>query len=92
MHLLEIKNLTKSFNDKVVLQNINLTINKGKIIGLLGKNGAGKTTLIKIINDLLTPLNGEVLIDGFKVGETVTITYYDRSSNEVKTVDVILKK
>ena len=58
MNLLEIKDLNKSFDDKEVLKNINLTISKGKIIGLLGKNGAGKTTLIKLVNDLLTITRG----------------------------------
>lgn len=77
MQLLEIKNLTKSYDNKVVLQNINLNINSGKIIGLLGKNGAGKSTLIKLINDLLTPTNGEILIKGNKVGvETKKIISY----------------
>lgn len=68
MELLEIKNLSKSYGDKVVLKDINLSLSEGKIIGLLGKNGAGKTTLIKIINDLLTPSKGEVLICGKCVG------------------------
>ena len=68
MNLVEIKDLTKSFDNKVVLDNINLTITNGKIIGLLGKNGVGKTTLIKLINDLLTPTKGEILINGNKVG------------------------
>lgn len=54
----------QKFDDKQVLNNINLSIPKGKIIGLLGKNGMGKTTLIKLINDLLTPTSGEVLING----------------------------
>ena len=53
---------------KIALQNVNLTIPRGKIIGLLGKNGSGKTTLIKLINDLLTPNCGEVLINGEKPG------------------------
>ena len=53
MELLECKDLCKSFDKKVILDNINLKIPRGKIIGLLGKNGAGKTTLIKLINDLL---------------------------------------
>ncbi len=64
MTLIECKNLCKKFDDKLVLNNINLKINKGKIIGLLGKNGQGKTTLIKLINDLLTPTSGNVLING----------------------------
>ncbi len=68
MKLLEINNLSKSYDDKVVLKDINLSVTNGKIIGLLGKNGAGKTTLIKLINDLLTPTTGEILINGKKVG------------------------
>lgn len=68
MNLLETKKLSKSFDNKDVLKDINLKITKGKIIGLLGKNGAGKTTLIKLINDLLTPTSGEVLVKGKKVG------------------------
>lgn len=55
-------------NGKIALQNVNLKIPRGKIIGLLGKNGSGKTTLIKLINDLLTPNCGEVLINGEKPG------------------------
>jgi ABC-2 type transport system ATP-binding protein len=68
MELVECKNLCKEFDNKLILNDINLTIPKGKIIGLLGKNGMGKTTLIKLINDLLTPTSGEVLINGEKPG------------------------
>ena len=68
MELLEINNLTKVFDNKEVLKDINLNISSGKIVGLLGKNGAGKTTLIKLINDLLTPTSGEILVKGNKVG------------------------
>ena len=68
MDLVEIKNLTKSYDKKTALKDVNLTIGSGKIIGLLGKNGAGKTTLIKLINDLLTPTEGEILVKGNKVG------------------------
>lgn len=64
MKLLECKNLCKSFDDKEVLKNINLTVERGKIVGLLGKNGQGKTTILKLINGLLTPTSGEVLING----------------------------
>ncbi len=66
--LLELKNLSKSFGEKVVLDNVNLTIGGGKIVGLLGKNGSGKTTIFKLINDLLTATSGEVLVEGKKVG------------------------
>ena len=68
MELVECKKLCKSYDEKQVLKDVNLKIPKGKIIGLLGKNGTGKTTLIKLINDLLTPTSGEVLIKGKKPG------------------------
>ncbi len=94
MELLECKNLCKSYDDKQVLKDINLKIPKGKIIGLLGKNGTGKTTLIKLINDLLTPTSGEILINGKKPGieskEIISYlpekTYIDR---EMKVKDAI---
>ena len=68
MKLLEGKNVNKRFGRKEVLKNVNLTIPKGKIIGLLGPNGSGKTTLIKLINGLLEPNSGEILVKGEKVG------------------------
>ena len=68
MKLLEIKDLNKNFDNKKILKDINLSINEGKIIGLLGKNGAGKTTLIKLINDLLTPTSGKILVKGKEIG------------------------
>ena len=68
MDLVKFVNVNKQFGNKKILKDINLTIPKGKIIGLLGKNGTGKSTLIKLINDLLTPTSGEVLINGKTVG------------------------
>lgn len=68
MELLECKHLCKNFDDKEILKDINLKIPRGKIIGLLGKNGMGKTTLIKLMNDLLIPTSGEVLINEEKPG------------------------
>lgn len=64
MELLECRDLCKSFGSKKILNNINLSVPRGKIVGLLGKNGMGKSTLIKLVNDLLTPTSGEVLING----------------------------
>ena len=95
MELLEIKNLSKSYGKKKVLKDINLTIPRDRIIGLLGKNGTGKSTLIKLINDLLTPTSGEILINGKKVGvESKKIisylperTYLDKSM----TVDNVIE-
>ena len=68
MNILEIKNLNVTLGNKEILKDINLTIPKGKIVGLLGKNGAGKSTLIKSINDLLTPSSGSILVKGNKIG------------------------
>jgi len=68
MKLVECKHVYKNYGKKEVLKYINLTIPKGKIIGLLGKNGTGKTTLIKLINDLLVPTKGEILVNGNSVG------------------------
>jgi len=94
MELLECKSLCKSYGDKKILKDVNLKIPKGRIIGLLGKNGTGKTTLIKLINDLLTPSSGEILINGKRPGvESKKIiaylpekTYLDR---EMKVRDAI---
>lgn len=62
--VLECRNLTKKYGNKTALNGIDLQIEKGKIIGLLGPNGSGKTTLIKLANGLLTPTSGEILIGG----------------------------
>ncbi len=94
MELLECKNLSKSFDNKKILKDINLIIPRGKIVGLLGKNGQGKTTLIKLINDLLTPTSGEILIEGKHPGvESKRIisylperTYLDK---EMKVIDTL---
>ena len=68
MSLVEFKNVYKVFDKKTILKDVSFSIEKGKIIGLLGKNGMGKTTIIKLINDLLTPTSGEVLVNGKAVG------------------------
>ena len=66
--LLRCVNLTKRYNGLTALNGINLSVQSGKIIGLLGPNGSGKTTLIKLINGLLTPNEGDIYIDGYEPG------------------------
>ena len=66
--LLKCERLTKNYGGLVALNDIDLTVTSGKIIGLLGPNGSGKTTLIKIINGLLTPTQGKVYINGIEPG------------------------
>ncbi len=63
-NIIEIKDLTKKYGGTIAINNINLNIKKGKIIGILGPNGSGKTTLIKLLTGLLHPTNGEIKIDG----------------------------
>ncbi len=95
MNLLEVKNLTKTFDGKKILDDVNLVIPEGKIIGLLGKNGAGKSTLIKSINDLLTIDEGEILFKGKKIGvyskENISYlperTYLDKSMKVSEIID-----
>lgn len=92
--ILECKNLVKGYGKKEALKGINLTINRGRIVGLLGPNGSGKTTLIKLANGLLSPTSGEILIDGKKPGvETKKIVSYLPDTtylNEwMKTSDII---
>ena len=75
--IISVKSLTKKYGNFIALNNITLDFPKGKIIGLLGPNGSGKTTLIKVITSLLNKYNGEVLVDGKKIGiETKKIVSY----------------
>ena len=76
-HELTCKDLTKRFGNHTALDHLNLSLDSGKIIGLLGPNGSGKTTLLKLLNGLLTPSEGEVLIAGNHPGiETKRIVSY----------------
>ena len=66
--VLECTGVSKKYGKKEVLKNINLQLERGKIIGLLGPNGSGKTTLIKIINGLLTADEGDIKVSGEQIG------------------------
>ena len=66
--LLLCENVYKSFGGKRVLQGLNLQVSGGRIVGLLGPNGSGKTTLMKLINGLLVPNQGKILVNGFAPG------------------------
>lgn len=69
MNVIEIKNLTKKFGDKVVLNGINFDVAEGEVFGYLGPNGAGKTTTMRIILGLLNPTSGEALVMGRNLAE-----------------------
>ena len=72
MKAIEIKGLTKKYKDVVVVDNLNLTVNKGELVSILGVNGAGKTTTIKMLSGLLEPTSGDIY-------------FYDKNLNESKT-------
>ena len=65
--LITINNVTKKYGNTIALNDFTISIEKGKIVGLLGPNGSGKTTLIKILNGLLKDYSGEILIDDKKI-------------------------
>ncbi len=65
--MITIKNIRKSFGDLEVLKGVNLSVEKGEIVAIVGKSGAGKTTLLQIIGTLDTPDSGSVIIDGTDV-------------------------
>src|ERR1700684_1587648 len=64
MPLLELKSVAIGYGHHRVLQNVNLTLERGEIVTLLGANGAGKSTLAKAVSGLLRPLSGTILLDG----------------------------
>ena len=66
--IVQCRGLTKTYGGKLVLNQIYLNLERGRIIGLLGPNGSGKTTLIKLMNGLLRPTSGEILINGLEPG------------------------
>lgn len=92
--LIRVQGLSKSYGAKRALDQINLNIGRGKIVGLLGPNGSGKTTFIKLLNGLLRPNEGILLVNGYAPGvETKSIISYlpDRMyfADWMKTVDLM---
>ena len=82
MAILECTDLSKNYGQKAALKNVNLTIEPGQIVVLLGPNGSGKTTLIKLINGLLQPSSGTIRVNGIKPGmETKAIVSYLSDKN-----------
>lgn len=67
--IIEIENLTKKFGDVTALENVNLSIGRGKIYGIVGRNGSGKTVLFKLITGYLKPTAGRVIVSGKEIGK-----------------------
>ena len=66
--MIEIKNVSKTYNDNIkAIDNLNLKINDGEIVGFIGLNGAGKTTAIKMMTGILVPDTGTITINGYDI-------------------------
>ena len=63
-HLIELRNITKSFGNIYALGGVTLHVDPGEVVGLLGDNGAGKSTLIKILAGVIRPTSGDILVQG----------------------------
>lgn len=75
--MIELQNIKKSFNDKEVIKGINLSVDKGEVITLIGRSGSGKTTLLRMMNALEIPTEGTVVVNG----ETYTA---DNKNSQIK--------
>ena len=64
--MLEVKNIKKEFNQKLVVNDVSFSVNSGEILGLLGKNGAGKSTIFRLILNIIDPEEGQILLNGKK--------------------------
>ena len=76
--VIEAKNVSKAYGDKLLYDNLNFNLPRGGIVGVIGPNGAGKTTLFKMMMGLEEPTSGD-----FKVGETVQVAYVDQSHKDL---------
>lgn len=95
--MIEIKKLTKKYNDKKALDDVSIVFEEGKIYGLLGNNGAGKTTLLRIITNRVFLTNGEVLINGISAIENeeaqsqiFCVTEKDKYPNDLRVKDLFV--
>ena len=73
MQVIEIRNVSKHYGKKQILNKISFSLNQGEVLGILGPNGAGKTTLLKIICGLVKPSDGQVILNGLTPNQIATI-------------------
>ena len=90
MPILECRELSKRFGRTQALDSVNLCIEPGRVIGLLGPNGSGKTTLIKLANGLLTPTGGEILVAGKEPGKETHQDFY-RDFDRDRAMEMLLR-
>ena len=96
--MIEIRNLTKTFDKFVAVDHLNLTIGTGEFFGLLGPNGAGKTTTISMMSTVLLPTEGEILIDGNLLNRTaskekrkLSVITQEYSMRQDMTIDEVME-
>jgi sulfate-transporting ATPase len=82
--VIEISGAGKSFDDRVIFENLNLSIPAGAIIGIIGPNGAGKTTLFKLITGALQPDSGTI-----EIGQSVSLAHVDQSREQLRDEDTV---
>ncbi|WP_353484935.1 energy-dependent translational throttle protein EttA [Haliscomenobacter sp.] len=83
--VIDVKNVSKSFGDRILFENVNFSIPKNAVVGIIGPNGVGKSTLFKIIMGKEKPDSGEVI-----VGETVQLSYVDQSHDQLQDGDKLV--
>ena len=88
--MVEIKNLTFKYNNEIILENINLKIEKYDYVALIGPNGGGKTTLIKLILGLLKPTSGKIILNTKKIGYVPQYTNFSLDI-PIRVIDVVLQ-
>ena len=69
VHCIEYKNIRMAYGEKVIIDNFSLAVEKGEFVTIIGSSGCGKTTILKMVNGLVRPVSGEILIDGRSIRE-----------------------
>lgn len=65
--MISASNLKVGYEDKVIIENLNLEVNKGEVVSIIGPNGCGKSTLLKSLSRMIKPLSGEVFLEGKRI-------------------------
>ena len=81
--MIEVKNLTKYYGDKLAVNDISFTVNDGEILGFLGSNGAGKSTTMNMITGYISSTSGSILVNGIDVLDEPCLLYTSPSPRDM---------